>query len=61
MGGKKGIMSKKVFLLSFVLIFVFLSSGCHTVAGASKGAAEGAKKDYEEVKKVDELMRKSLW
>jgi predicted small secreted protein len=61
MGEKKGIILQKTFLLSIILFFIFLSSGCNTVAGASKGAAEGAKKDYEDAKKADELMRKSLW
>jgi predicted small secreted protein len=61
MGERKGIMLQKIFLLGIILVFVFLSSGCNTVAGASKGAAEGAKKDYEDAKKADEWMRKSLW
>jgi predicted small secreted protein len=59
---KKGVrMINRAFLLFILLAFVISIGGCNTVSGAAKGAAEGAKKDYEAAKKTDSLMRENLW
>ncbi len=36
---------------------MFFLYGCET----AKGAAEGAKKDWQNAKKADDWMRKNLW
>lgn len=54
-------MLKKRVLLFAVSIFLILIAGCETTKGACQGAAEGAKKDWESLKKADEKMREVLW
>jgi len=54
-------MLKKRVLLFAVSIFLILIAGCETTKGACKGAAEGAEKDWESMKKADEKMREVLW
>jgi predicted small secreted protein len=57
MDKKGGEMTRRAVLLFILLAFVISLSGCHTV----KGAAEGAKQDYEDAQKADAWMRKNLW
>jgi hypothetical protein len=49
-------------ILCFLLTLIY---GCETTAmglgGAAVGAAEGAKRDWCNLKKVDAWMRKNLW
>jgi uncharacterized protein YceK len=62
-------MVKKSFLLFVLLIFVFLGSGCSTVVkgtvgatnGLVQGTKEGAKQDWESIKKTDAWMKDNLW
>ncbi len=46
--------------ISVCLLAAFVC-GCHTVGGAAKGASEGAKKDYQEMKKADAWLQENLW
>lgn len=48
---------KLLLLLLFVIVGIITISGCNTV----KGAAEGAKKDWDAVKVSDECIKKTLW
>jgi len=50
-------MIKKTVLLLSLIVFTISLIGCNTV----KGAAAGAKQDWEDAKKLDEQMRKTLW
>ncbi len=54
-------MVKKCILIFILFSLVIVISGCETVKGAAKGAAEGFQKDWESAKKVDDWMRKNLW
>jgi predicted small secreted protein len=50
-------INKKVFVLPVLLLVLILFTGCETI----KGAAEGAKKDWQALEKADDWMRKNLW
>jgi len=50
-------MIKKRAALFILLIFIIMLSGCETM----KGAAGGAKKDFQALKKADQWMRDNLW
>lgn len=57
-------MIKKLFLLAFLFVFLFLVSGCTLVkgvTGAAQGVAEGAKEDYQAIKKADGWVKDNLW
>ena len=54
-------MRKKSARAMALLVLLFLLSGCQTIQGAAKGGAEGAKKDWESLKKADAKMREVLW
>lgn len=62
-------MAKKTQLYWLGLLLMLLLCGCETIAysfkgfteGAAKGAAEGAKKDWANIQKTDDWMRKNLW
>jgi hypothetical protein len=58
-------MIKKGATFFILFTLLVLIEGCQTVKGtvegAVKGCAEGAKKDWESVKKADERMREVLW
>jgi hypothetical protein len=62
-------MVKKSFLSVVFLAFVFLASGCCTLAkgttcaagGFVQGAKEGAKEDCNSIKKADAWIRDNLW
>ena len=54
-------MIKKGNALFILFIFLVLISGCETIKGAFTGAGDGARKDWEAAKKVDDWMRKNLW
>lgn len=55
---KKGdAMIKKAVLLLGLIVFTVSLIGCNTV----KGAAAGAKQDWEAAKKLDAQMQKTLW
>lgn len=63
-------MAGKILNGFFVTCFlaVIFVSGCETAKGAAKGVgavavgtAEGAKKDWQAVKKADGWMRKNMW
>ena len=54
-------MIKKCLMCMVGLAFLVIASGCNTLKGATEGAAQGAKKDWEETKKVDDWFRKNLW
>lgn len=53
-------MFRKSFLLAFLLGFVFMISGC-TLVRAAQGAAEGAKEDFQVIKKADGWVKDNLW
>ena len=57
MGTKEEEVIKKGFALFILFAFLILISGCETV----KGACEGAKRDWESAKKIDDWMQKNLW
>ena len=44
-----------------LLLCVIVVSGCETITGAVKGAAEGIPKDWAALKKADAWMRENLW
>jgi predicted small secreted protein len=50
-------MTKKTVLLLGLIVFTVSLIGCNTV----KGAAAGAKQDWEDAKKADDQMEKTLW
>jgi len=50
-------MIKRGVIFFVLFIFLILASGCET----AKGAAEGATKDYENVKQLDKKMQEVLW
>jgi predicted small secreted protein len=52
-----GLMIRKRAALFILLIFIIMLSGCETM----KGAAGGAKKDFQALKKADQWMRDNLW
>ncbi len=57
-------MIKKSFLLGLLLIFTFLASGCTLakgVGGLAAGACEGAKEDWNALKKADVWVKDNLW
>ena len=54
-------MIRKTVLFLGLIAFAISLSGCNTIFQASKGAAEGAKQDVEDVKKSDVWMKKNLW
>lgn len=54
-------MIKKGALLFILFSFLVLIAGCQTVTGAVKGGAEGAKKDWESLKKANQKMEEVLW
>lgn len=47
----------------FLLLGVFLVSfsGCSTIKGAAKGAAEGFSQDWQKAKKIDDWLREHAW
>jgi hypothetical protein len=51
----------RILVLVALLLVVCVTAGCHTVGGAAVGAAEGAKKDYQQVKKADVWLQDNLW
>jgi len=54
-------MIKKGAAFFILSIFLILIAGCETTKGACKGAAEGAHKDWESLKKADQKMQEVLW
>ena len=48
-------------VLVALLSCVLFTAGCHTVGGAAVGAADGAKKDYQQAQKADAWLQKNLW
>jgi len=54
-------MIKKGTIFFILSVFLILVSGCETLGGAAKGASEGAKTDWENIKKLDSRMREVLW
>ena len=53
-------MFKKSLLIA-VLTGVLFLVGCETLKGAANGTTEGAKKDFEQAKKIDSWLRDELW
>jgi len=51
----------KVILLVLLVIAGFTFSGCNTLKGAGQGVVEGAKKDWEAIKKWDKEFREKYW
>ena len=51
---------RKVLMAAFLLAFVSIL-GCETVKGAGMGATEGAQKDWQNAKQIDQKMREELW
>ncbi len=54
-------MIKKCATFFVLSIFLILISGCETIKGAFTGVTDGAKKDWEAAKRIDDWMRKNLW
>ncbi|MDD2928027.1 MAG: hypothetical protein PHE30_04155 [Candidatus Omnitrophica bacterium] len=58
-------MLKKLFLLSFLLTFAFLASGCGTIYKGAQGMKEGAKEDWSWLAKhadnADDWIKTNLW
>lgn len=52
---KKGIV---IFILPLLFILI---SGCETIKGAFGGATDGARRDWEQARRIDDWMRKNLW
>lgn len=53
-------MKQAIFFL--ILGFLLVSfSGCNTVKGAAKGAADGFSQDWKEAKKIDDWLQKNAW
>ena len=47
--------------LLVILLTAFVTTGCHTLEGAAKGAQHGVKKDWESVQEADEWMKENMW
>ncbi len=47
----------KKWQIFFVLTVVLAFQGCETI----KGASEGFKKDWKDLKKIDSQMKRNLW
>lgn len=61
MDKEEGVMIKRA-LANFVLFaFIVLLLGCETIKGAGQGAVEGAKKDWQALKKADDWLKKNAW
>jgi len=62
-------MLKRIFLLSGLVVFIFLVSGCGTIGkgacGFAQGLSQGAKEDWswltKTVSKSDDWMKTNLW
>lgn len=54
-------MKRSLVALVFICLLAVSACGCNTVGGAAKGASEGAKKDYQEMKKADAWLQENLW
>lgn len=61
-------MLKKYAGVFLLFLFVMSLAGCETCKGAANGfaatatgVADGAKKDWENARKIDAWMRKNLW
>mgnify|MGYP000409700163 CR=1 FL=1 len=54
-------MIRKALFLFLFLVCSLVFSGCHTIGGAVKGAADGAKQDWETAKQWDKNFRKNYW
>ena len=48
-------------MVAIIIGALFFLQGCSTVKNAAKGAATGAKEDWEALKKTDGWMRENLW
>ena len=57
MDKKEAAVIKKGLALFILFAFIVLVGGCETV----KGAFEGAKKDWQSAKKIDDWMKKNMW
>lgn len=53
-------MRCKRFIFGFLGLLLFFQ-GCGTLKGASKGAAEGFKEDWQALQKTDGWMRENMW
>lgn len=54
-------MKKKGVIFFILFILLVLIGGCETIKGAFTGATDGARKDWEQARKIDDWMRKNLW
>lgn len=54
-------MLKKSIVLFALSVFVVLITGCQTIKGGAKGAAEGMKKDWQTALEADAWIKKNLW
>jgi predicted small secreted protein len=65
-------MKKTLLTVMFVMFVAAGSSGCHTISGIAKGAADGMKEDIESVPrmanngghaivKADNWLKENLW
>ncbi|MGE5307685.1 MAG: hypothetical protein ACM3OC_01210 [Deltaproteobacteria bacterium] len=56
---------RRILAVIFLTVFCFAVSGCCTAKDACKGAAEGARKDWNNscsgIKGADNWVKKNLW
>jgi uncharacterized protein YceK len=57
MDKKEEAVIKRALGLCIILAFILSLSGCGTL----KGAYNGAKEDWQSLKKADDWMKKNLW
>lgn len=64
MDKREALMIKKTSLLVLLLVMLVSFSGCTVLGGAgglAAGVKEGAKKDWEWMKKADDWVKENMW
>lgn len=51
----------KIILFTVCVVLLIGASGCNTIKGAGEGAADGFKKDWQAMKKIDDKFQENYW
>ena len=57
----EGFMRSKTVIILLMFGLTLFLQGCGTMKGVAKGATEGAKEDWEAIKKADSWMEENMW